>query len=47
MIIHQCQPCGELSDNRIADDDNALALFRLALRPLKNAGIAHHALLAL
>ncbi|MFF4763968.1 RNHCP domain-containing protein [Streptomyces sp. NPDC001292] len=46
-IIHQCQSCGELSANRIAGDDNALALVRLALRPLKNIGIAHRALLTL
>ncbi|MFD5417589.1 RNHCP domain-containing protein [Streptomyces sp. NPDC127069] len=43
MIIHQCATCGELSANRIAGDDNPLALLRLALRPLtdpKHAGLA-------
>ncbi|RSN71948.1 RNHCP domain-containing protein [Actinomadura sp. WAC 06369] len=47
MIIHQCASCGELSANRIAGDDNALALVRLALRPLRDTGVAHRALLAL
>ncbi|MFH9723003.1 RNHCP domain-containing protein [Streptomyces sp. NPDC017254] len=34
MIIHQCLTCDGLSANRIAGDDNPLALVRLALRPL-------------
>ena len=34
LLIHQCASCGALSSNRIAGDDNALALVRLALRPL-------------
>ncbi|MFB9883217.1 RNHCP domain-containing protein [Planobispora siamensis] len=34
VIIHHCLACGELSANRIAGDDNALALLRVALRPL-------------
>ncbi|MEW2353127.1 RNHCP domain-containing protein [Spirillospora sp. NPDC029432] len=34
MIIHHCLACGELGANRIAGDDNALALLRLATRPL-------------
>ncbi|MET7327849.1 RNHCP domain-containing protein [Nonomuraea sp. NPDC005650] len=34
LIIHLCQSCGELSANRIAGDDNALALLRIAMRPL-------------
>lgn len=33
MIIHRCVSCGELSANRIAGDDNPLALVRLALKP--------------
>lgn len=45
MIIHQCLSCGELSANRIAGDDNALALMRLALRPLQDRRVAHRALL--
>ncbi|MFI9018698.1 RNHCP domain-containing protein [Streptomyces griseus] len=47
MIIHHCQSCGELSANRIAGDDNALALVRLALRPLRDSSIAHRTLLQL
>ncbi|MEV5826976.1 RNHCP domain-containing protein [Spirillospora sp. NPDC052242] len=47
MIIHQCLSCGELSANRIAGDDNALALVRLVLKPLRDTGIAHRILLAL
>ncbi|MGK5544063.1 RNHCP domain-containing protein [Streptomyces sp. URMC 127] len=49
MLIHQCLRCGELSANRIAGDDNPLALVRLALRPLQGMGtdIAHRALLTL
>ncbi|MFL4909163.1 RNHCP domain-containing protein [Streptomyces sp. MMS24-I2-30] len=47
MIIHQCRSCGRLSANRIAGDDNALALVRLALKPLRNTGIAHRILLSL
>ncbi|MBE1534240.1 hypothetical protein H4W34_004073 [Actinomadura algeriensis] len=46
-IIHRCLSCGELSANRIAGDDNALALVRLALRPLRDGGIGRRMLLAL
>ncbi|MEW1638525.1 RNHCP domain-containing protein [Streptomyces sp. NPDC093801] len=47
MLIHQCAACGELSANRIAGDDNPLALVRLALRPLADPGRAGRALLML
>ncbi|MBT2377313.1 RNHCP domain protein [Streptomyces sp. CB00316] len=47
MLIHLCLTCGELSANRIAGDDNALALIRLALRPLADAGIPARVMLAL
>ncbi|WP_327241512.1 RNHCP domain-containing protein [Streptomyces sp. NBC_01320] len=47
MIIHQCLSCGELSANRIAGDDNALALVRLALKPLRDPSVAHRMQLAL
>lgn len=47
MIIHQCLSCGELSANRIAGDDNALTLVRLALRPLWDTTLAHRTLLTL
>ncbi|MFI0404373.1 RNHCP domain-containing protein [Actinomadura sp. 3N508] len=37
MLIHHCLSCGELSVNRIAGDDNALVLLRIAMRPLYGA----------
>ncbi|MFJ3673755.1 RNHCP domain-containing protein [Streptomyces sp. NPDC090106] len=45
MLIHQCLSCAGLSVNRIAGDDNALALVRLALRPLQDGAAAGRALL--
>ncbi|WP_405577598.1 RNHCP domain-containing protein [Streptomyces sp. NBC_01092] len=45
LLIHQCQSCAGLSANRIAGDDNALALIRLALRPLRDGRAAGSALL--
>ncbi|MEU8699085.1 RNHCP domain-containing protein [Streptomyces sp. NPDC048680] len=47
LIIHQCLSCGELSANRIAGDDNPLALVRLALRPLRDPGVVQRMRLAL
>ncbi|WP_067533809.1 RNHCP domain-containing protein [Nocardia crassostreae] len=47
MLIHQCLACGELSVNRTAGDDNALALVRLAMRPIRDNTLASRALLAL
>jgi hypothetical protein len=47
MIVHQCRSCGELSTNRIAGDDNVLALMRLALKPLQDTERASRTLLAL
>ncbi|MER7364137.1 RNHCP domain-containing protein [Nonomuraea wenchangensis] len=48
LIIHHCQSCDELSANRIAGDDNALALLRIAMRPLSAGGrLPATALLAL
>ncbi|KRV49999.1 RNHCP domain protein [Wenjunlia vitaminophila] len=47
MIIHHCLSCGELSANRIAGDDNALALVRLAVRPLRDTTMASRTLLTL
>ncbi|MEU0989498.1 RNHCP domain-containing protein [Streptomyces sp. NPDC005953] len=47
MIIHQCLSCGELSANRIAGDDNALALVRIAVRPLADGSMPVRALLTL
>ncbi|MBR8744478.1 RNHCP domain protein [Nocardiopsis sp. MG754419] len=47
MLLHRCVSCGELSANRIAGDDNARALVRLAVRPLSVAGHARRALVHL
>ncbi|MEV6123309.1 RNHCP domain-containing protein [Streptomyces sp. NPDC052077] len=42
LVIHRCLSCGALSANRIAGDDNALALVRLALRPLRDTWAGRH-----
>lgn len=34
VIVHRCTSCGVLRVNRIAGDDDEVALLRLALRPL-------------
>ncbi len=34
VIIHRCSSCGTLRENRIAGDDNELALLSLAVRPV-------------
>ncbi|GAA2126263.1 RNHCP domain-containing protein [Glycomyces algeriensis] len=47
MIVHQCLSCDELSTNRIAGDDNVLALMQLALKPLQDTERASRTLLAL
>ncbi|MEU4807123.1 RNHCP domain-containing protein [Actinosynnema sp. NPDC023587] len=47
LLIHHCLECGELSANRIAGDDNPLALLRIAVRPLSDSGFPVRALLAL
>jgi len=33
-LVHRCAGCGAVRLNRIAGDDNPLALMRLAVRPL-------------
>jgi hypothetical protein len=33
-LVHRCQSCGELGNNRIASDDNEFVLMRLASRPI-------------
>ncbi|MFN3648440.1 MAG: RNHCP domain-containing protein [Armatimonadota bacterium] len=33
-IIHRCRSCGELHSNRVAGDDNELALMALAVRAM-------------
>jgi hypothetical protein len=35
-LIHRCTGCGAMRTNRIAGDDQELALLQLALRPLAN-----------
>ncbi|GGP16062.1 RNHCP domain-containing protein [Nonomuraea glycinis] len=47
LIIHHCQSCDGLSANRIAGDDNALALLRIAIRPLSDSALPTKVLLAL
>ena len=34
VLIHRCRRCGALKENRIAGDDNELALLSLAVRPV-------------
>jgi hypothetical protein len=34
VIIHRCNDCGALRENRIAGDDNEIALLSLAVKPL-------------
>jgi hypothetical protein len=46
-IIHHCLSCGELSANRIAGDDNALALMRMAMLPLSDTRLPVRVLLTL
>lgn len=33
-LVHRCVACGDIKTNRIAGDDNTLALLCIALRPL-------------
>lgn len=46
LIIHHCAACDALSSNRIAGDDNALLLLRMAMRPITSQ-LPARALLAL
>ncbi|MDA0564788.1 RNHCP domain-containing protein [Streptomonospora sp. S1-112] len=45
LVIHQCRTCGALSANRAAGDDNALALLRMALRPLADPRVPVRAMI--
>ncbi len=36
VVIHKCGGCGQLRTNRVAGDDDELALLALALRPLSS-----------
>lgn len=44
LLVHRCVRCESLSTNRIAGDDNALALTRIALRSLRDPRLARQAL---
>lgn len=33
-LVHRCERCGRLKNNRVAGDDNQVALLSIALRPL-------------
>ncbi|MFE3442681.1 RNHCP domain-containing protein [Nocardia sp. NPDC059180] len=46
-LIHHCLACGVLRSNRIAGDDNALSLMRIAVRPLADSHVGRRTLLAL
>ncbi|NNH70480.1 RNHCP domain-containing protein [Nocardia uniformis] len=46
-VVHQCVACGALKMNRIAGDDNALALMRIAVRPLADPRMGRRALRSL
>lgn len=35
-LIHRCRGCGHLRTNRVAGDDDEIALLALALRPISN-----------
>jgi len=44
LLVHECAGCGALKVNRVAGDDNALALVRIAVRPLADPRPARRAL---
>jgi hypothetical protein len=35
-LVHRCVTCGDIKTNRIAGDDDTLALLCMALRPLEH-----------
>ncbi|MGF7121801.1 RNHCP domain-containing protein [Rhodococcus sp. BE178] len=39
VIIHRCAGCGWIGSNRSAGDDSALALVRIAVRPIARSGL--------
>jgi hypothetical protein len=47
LLVHECATCGVLKLNRIAGDDNALALVRIAVQPLTDPGWGRRARLSL
>ncbi len=36
LLVHKCTGCSQLRTNRIAGDDDELALLALALRPISD-----------
>ena len=36
VVIHKCTGCNQLRTNRVAGDDDELALLALALRPISS-----------
>jgi len=44
-IIHQCRSCGTLHSNRIAGDDNEVALLSIAVRAISSPPFPLHLLL--
>ncbi|MFC9559046.1 RNHCP domain-containing protein [Agromyces sp. NPDC056965] len=40
LVVHECRACLHLSTNRVAGDDNPLALLRIAVSGLPTASIA-------
>lgn len=47
LLVHQCLTCATLKVNRIAGDDNPLALLRIAMRPLADPRFGRRTALAL
>ncbi|MGY1937592.1 RNHCP domain-containing protein [Nocardia gipuzkoensis] len=47
LLVHQCMACGRVRANRIAGDDDAVALIRIALRPLSDPRLGRRVLLSL
>ncbi|MFD6949339.1 RNHCP domain-containing protein [Nocardiopsis sp. NPDC060348] len=49
MLVHRCVRCGEPGSNRVAGDDSARALVRVAVRPLPavSGSVARRALIEL
>jgi len=43
-LIHRCKRCGMIRSNRIAGDDDVVALLSLALRPLAQPAFPLHAM---
>ncbi len=42
-LVHRCQKCGHFKSNRLAGDDNQVALLSIAVRPLAQPPFPLHA----